>query len=386
MKIRLIRSNNPKPAIDSAELGFGRHFADHMFLMDYSADAGWHDPRIVPYGSLDLEPANLTLHYGQTIFEGLKAYRWADGSVKIFRAYDHARRFMRSAERLCMPAFDPDFIVEAWKALVHVDQRWVPSKPGTSLYIRPSLIAADNQLGVRPASHYLMYVITSPVGSYYARGAAPTRILVEQEFSRAAQGGLGDAKTAANYAASLLAAERAKKKGFDQVLWLDSTEHRYVEEVGTMNIFFVIDGVLVTPELGGTILDGITRRTVLELATEWGITYEERRVEIAEIIDASRRGTLQEVFGSGTAATISPVGELNYNGEAIIINERDDSLRKRFYDSILGICYGTRPDNHGWIVPVGVPSSEICEGFSSGEPGYANGSNHSGAARTIDIP
>jgi branched-chain amino acid aminotransferase len=385
MKIRLVRSNHPRPSTNSAELGFGRYFSDHMFLMDFTQDQGWHDARIVPYGSIGIEPANLTLHYGQTIFEGLKAYRWADGSVKLFRPLDHAKRFVRSAQRLCMPEFSAEFIVDSWKALVHVDEAWVPSQPGTSLYLRPSLIAADNMLGVRPASSYLMFVVTSPVGSYYSRGASPTRILVEDQYSRAAAGGLGEAKTAANYAASLLAAERAKKLGFDQVLWLDAKEHRYAEEVGTMNIFFVIDGVLVTPPLGGTILDGITRRTVLELAAEWGIPHEERRIAMDEIVEASHRGTLQEIFGSGTAATISPVGELNYKGESIVIEEKEGSLRKRFFDAIIGICYGTMPDNHGWVVPVDDPSEDVMVEDTE-DSTYLNGTGRSETLRAIDVP
>ncbi|HVK38515.1 MAG TPA: branched-chain amino acid aminotransferase [Candidatus Kapabacteria bacterium] len=386
MKIRLTRSNQPRPSTNSSELGFGRYFADHMFLMDFSSEKGWHDARIVPYGSLGLEPANLTLHYGQSIFEGLKAYRWADGSVKLFRPHDHAERFVRSARRLCMPEFDPEFIVDSWKALVHIDRDWVPSQPGTSLYLRPTVIAADNMLGVRPAAHYLMNVITSPVGSYYSRGASPTRILVENQYTRASAGGLGEAKTAANYAASLLAAERAKKLGFDQVLWLDAKEHRYVEEVGTMNIFFVIDGVLVTPPLGGTILDGITRRTVLQLAKEWGIPHEERRLTIDEIVEASHRGTLEEVFGSGTAATISPVGELNYNDEAITITEKEGSLRKRFFDAIIGICYGTQPDNHGWIEPVEDSALDVLEEELVDGAGFLNRSGHGEPFRAFDVP
>ena len=384
MKIRLIRSNHPRPSAATSELGFGRYFADHMFLMDYDAESQWHDARIVPYGSLDIEPANLTLHYGQTIFEGLKAYRQVDGTVKLFRPRDHAERFLRSARRLCRPAYDPAFDVAAWKALVNIDAAWAPTQPGTSLYLRPCLIASDNLLGVRPASRYMMYVITSPVGSYYSRGASPTRILVETTFSRAPIGGLGDVKTAANYAASLSAAEHAKNAGFDQVLWLDSREHRYVEEVGTMNIFFVIDGVLLTPPLGGTILDGITRRTVLELAREWGVPHEERRIEMSEVLEASRRGTLQEVFGSGTAATISPIGELNYNGEAIIIEEREGSLRKRFFDAILGICYGTAPDPYGWTVAVDDAHGDLLEDETE-DATYLNGSGR-GEMKAIDVP
>jgi branched-chain amino acid aminotransferase len=335
-----------------------------MFLMDYSPEKGWHDARIVPYEAFTLDPSNLMIHYGQTIFEGIKAFRWADGSVRIFRLPDHIERFARSAQRLCMPAFDQQMVIEAIRSLVDVDRDWVPAQHGTALYLRPTMIATDNALGVRPSTTYRMFVITSPVGNYYAKGSAPTRILVEEQYTRATLGGLGEAKTAANYAASLLAAQEAKAKGFDQVLWLDAKEHRYAEEVGTMNIFFVIDGVLLTPPLGGTILDGITRRTVLDLAAEWGVPFEERRIAMEEIAAAHREGKLQEVFGSGTAAVIAQVGELFYHGAPMVITERTNSLRERLYKTITAIHYGEMPDVHGWMIPVG-ETPEHLEGVIS---------------------
>ncbi|KXK56406.1 MAG: branched-chain amino acid aminotransferase [Chlorobi bacterium] len=352
MQITVHRTTQPKAMPDAQALGFGKYFTDQMFLMDHSPESGWHTPRIAPYTPFLLDPANLTLHYGQSIFEGLKAFARPDGSIHIFRLLDHMDRFVRSAERLGMPLFHPSDVAEAIETLVDLDRNWVPKQRGTALYIRPTLIAADNVLGVRPADHYLMYVICSPVGSYYSKGTAPTRIYVEETYSRSSLGGLGEAKTAANYAASLLAAEESKAKGFDQVLWLDAKEHRFVEEVGTMNIFFVIDDVLITPPLNGTILDGITRRSVIELAREWHLHFQERPITMDEVVEASRSGTLQEVFGSGTAATISPVGELNYKGEALIINERPNSIRQRMYDTITGIQYGEIPDTHNWLTLV----------------------------------
>lgn len=348
MTIRIVPSPHPQPLPDSGSLGFGRHFSDHMFSMWYDSERGWHNATIEAYQNLPVAPGNLTLHYGQSIFEGLKAYRRADGSVALFRAADHIERFRRSARRLCMPDFDPGLLLEAFERLVDIDRTWVPSPHGTALYLRPTLVAMDNALGVRPSRSYLLLVIASPVGSYYTKGAAPTRILVEERYTRATMGGLGEAKTSANYAASLLAAEEAKSRGFDQVLWLDAKTHTHVEEVGTMNIFFVIDGVLVTPPLGGTILDGITRRTVLTLASEWDIPVRERPVSMEEIVQAQANGTLQECFGSGTAAIISPVGELYYSGRSLEINERENPLRERLYNAITGIQYGRIPDLYGW--------------------------------------
>ncbi|HVZ38209.1 MAG TPA: branched-chain amino acid aminotransferase [Candidatus Kapabacteria bacterium] len=378
MKISVLRTPHPRVFPNVDELGFGRYFADHMFLMNYDQENGWHDPRVVPYETLGLDPANLTLHYGQTIFEGLKAFRWNDGSVNLFRVNDHVQRFSRSAAHLCIPAFEEDVVLEGIKRLVDVDRNWVPAQRGTALYLRPTLIATDNALGVRPSKTYMMFIICSPVGNYYAKGMAPTRILVEQRYSRAAHGGLGDAKTAANYAASLLAAEEAKRKGFDQVLWLDADTHNYAEEVGTMNIFFVINGVLVTPPLGGTILDGITRRTVLALASEWGVPTQERPISMHEVTQAHADGTLQEVFGSGTAAVISQVGELYYQDRPIVIEEKPGSLRERLYKAITGIQYGEIADTHHWITPVPVATNGNGNGHAKKELAESLGGDISG--------
>ncbi len=366
MKISILRTPHPQPQPDPSALGFGRHFADHMFVWDYDREDGWKNPRIEPLHDLGVGPGNLTLHYGQTIFEGLKAFRWKDGSVVLFRPQDHIERFRRSARRLCMPDFNPADLLSAFKTLVDVDRRSVPTERGTALYLRPTIIASDDALGVRPSHNYTLFIVTSPVGAYYSRGSAPTRILVEERYSRAAYGGLGEAKTGANYAASLLAAEEAKAKGFDQVLWLDSKEHEYVEEVGTMNIFFVIDGKLITPPLGGTILDGITRRTVLTLSRDWGVPIEMRPISMTEIAEAHARGTLQEVFGSGTAAVISPVGELFYNGRALTINEKPNSLRERLYSTITGLQYGEVRDTYDWVVNVPPHTSSSGNGNGNG--------------------
>lgn len=352
MKISILRTPHPQPQPDASALGFGRHFADHMFVWDYDREDGWKNPRIEPIHDLGVGPGNLTLHYGQTIFEGLKAFRWKDGSVILFRPQDHVERFRRSARRLCIPDFNPTDLLSAFKTLVDVDRRSVPSERGTALYLRPTIIASDDALGVRPSHNYTLFIVTSPVGAYYSRGSAPTRILVEERYSRAAYGGLGEAKTGANYAASLLAAEEAKAKGFDQVLWLDAKEHEYVEEVGTMNIFFVIDGTLITPPLGGTILDGITRRTVLTLARDWGVPIQVRPISMTEIGEAHAKGLLQEAFGSGTAAVISPVGELFHNGAALAINEKPNSLRERLYTAITGLQYGEVKDSYDWVITV----------------------------------
>ncbi len=350
MNVSVIRSHNRAPLPNPADLGFGRHFTDHMFLMEFDPSRGWHSPRVEPYQAFALDPANLTLHYGQAIFEGLKAYRWADGSVHLFRPELNVARFARSARRLCMPEFDQHLVLDAIMTQVAVDRRWVPAHPGTSLYIRPTLIATQNALGVTPANQYLLYIITSPVGNYYRKDS--TRILVEEKYVRAAPGGMGEVKTAGNYAASLAASREAISRGFDQVLWLDAIERRFAEEVGTMNIFFVIDDTLVTPPLGGTILPGITRRTVIELATSWGVTVEERRISMDEIADAHADGRLKEVFGSGTAAVISPVDELNYQGRPLPIEPGEHALWKRLKETITGVQFGRLPDTFGWMVDV----------------------------------
>ncbi len=339
-----------KPLPDPSNLGFGIHFTDHMFLMDYIDGQGWHKPRIVPYGDFNLDPAAVVLHYGQAIFEGLKAYRGNDGRIRLFRPMENMKRMNRSAWRMCMPQIDERTTLDAIKELVRVESRWVPDQHGTSLYIRPFLIATEAFLGVRPAREYLFSVILCPVGAYYAEGFNPVKIFVTEKFVRAAKGGVGEAKTAGNYAASLMASEEAKKLGFTQVLWLDAAERRYVEEVGTMNIFFLIEDVLVTPALSGSILPGITRDSVIHLAKSWGIKVEERPISIDEIIEKSKSGLLQESFGSGTAAVISPVGSLYYMGDTIEINQgKTGPLAKRLFNEITAIQYGDKEDEFGWI-------------------------------------
>jgi len=322
MPLRICRTSAPKPHIPDAELGFGQVFTDHMLLMDYTPETGWHQARIEPYGPFALEPATIVLHYGQSIFDGLKAFRTSSDNVMLFRPQRHLKRLNTSAARLCIPPIDERFTLAALQELVRLDANWVPRTPGCSLYIRPTLIATDPALGVHPSRTYRFFVIMSPVGAYYPEGFEPVKILVEDRYVRAVSGGLGAAKTPANYAASLLAAEEAQAQGFTQVLWLDGIAHRYIEEVGSMNICFVIDDELVTPPLDGSILDGVTHDSVIILAHNWGIRVAERRIGIDDILAAHGAGKLTEVFGTGTAAVISPICELFYKGHAIVINDR----------------------------------------------------------------
>ncbi|MEW6720455.1 MAG: branched-chain amino acid aminotransferase [Thermodesulfobacteriota bacterium] len=338
-----------KPAGDQA-LGFGKIFSDHMFLMDYRDGKGWMNPRIVPYGPLSLLPTAVVLHYAQEIFEGLKAYYAKDGGICLFRPERNAERMNRSASRLCMPAVPVEDQLQAIEALVRIDKDWIPRAGGASLYIRPTMIATESALGVHPSSDYIYFIVTGPVGAYYARGFEPVSILVEENYIRATRGGLGEAKTGANYAASILAAKEAKAKGFDQVLWLDAERRRFVEEVGTMNIFFVFNGELVTPPLSGSILAGVTRDSVIQLAKDWKIPVLERPVEIDEVIRRAEDGSLTEAFGSGTAAVISPVGAFSFRGkEAKIGDGKVGELSRRFYDTITGIQYGLVEDRHRWV-------------------------------------
>lgn len=340
----------PKPA--DSELGFGTVFTDHMALMEYHEGQGWGNARIKPYGPLSLDPAAAVLHYAQAVFDGLKAFRGQDGVVRVFRARRHVERMSASAARLCIPAFDPERVFEAVMALLEIDEEWAPHAHGTALYIRPVIIATEPFLGVRPARSYLLYVILSPVGSYYTEGMAPLRILVTDRYVRAVEGGVGAAKTAGNYAASLLAAEEAHREGFAQVLWLDGVQRRYIDEVGTMNIMARIGDEVITPPLSGTILPGVTRDTALQLMREWGLTVSERPIAIDEVVDAAHSGQLREVWGTGTAAVISPVGELSYRGESIAVNEgRIGELTQRLYDTITGIQYARLPDSYGWMTP-----------------------------------
>ena len=351
MNIKITKTTCPKAKPDQSNLGFGVHFTDHMFVMDYTEGKGWHDPQIVPYGPLALDPSAMVLHYGQAIFEGLKAYKTADGKIKLFRPLNNMNRVNISNERLCIPQIDANFGVEAIKELVKIDADWIPEAPGTSLYIRPFIIATDAALGVRPSNTYKFIIILSPVGSYYKEGLNPVKLLVEKDYVRAVKGGMGYAKTPGNYAASLKAGMDAKEKGYSQVLWLDGVEKKYIEEVGAMNIFFKIDGEVITPELNGSILAGITRDSVLEVLRSWGVKATERKISIDEIYEAHANGKLEEVFGTGTAAVISPVGELNYDGKKITIGEgKIGETTQKLYDTITGIQGGKIEDTFGFTV------------------------------------
>ena len=351
IKITLAETRKPLPDPDT--LVFGKTFTDHMFLMNYYAGQGWHDPRIVPYGPLSLEPSCMVFHYAQELFEGMKAYRTPEGKVQLFRPMENALRFNSSCERMCVPAIDPDFFVDAVKALVKVDQAWVPNKKGASLYIRPFVFATDPSLGVHASHSYLFVIILCPVGSYYAEGINPVKIYVEDADVRAVRGGTGYTKCGGNYAASLRAGERAEEKGYSQVLWLDGVERKYIEEVGAMNVLFKIDGKVVTPALTGSVLPGITRKSCLELLRDWGVSVEERLISAQELFDAAESGKLEEAWGSGTAAVVSPIGELAMGDKVVTVNGGQiGRLTQRLYDTLTGIQWGTEPDPYGWTVPV----------------------------------
>jgi branched-chain amino acid aminotransferase len=352
-KITIEQSQSPKTKPDQNNLGFGNYFTDHMFIMDYTEGVGWHDPRIIPYQPLMMDPATMVFHYGQAIFEGLKAYKARDGRVLLFRPHKNMARINISNDRLCIPPIDVDFGVEAIKALVKLEKDWIPEAEGTSLYIRPFIIATDPYLGVRPSLTYKFMIILSPVGAYYPEGINPVKIYIESKYVRAVKGGIGFAKTAGNYAASLKSQVEAQNKGYTQVLWLDGVERKYIEEVGTMNIFFKIDGKVVTPLLEGSILDGITRDSSIALLKHWGIPVEERRISIEEIFQAQADGKLDEAFGTGTAAVISPIGSLNWNDNSITINNgQTGEISKRIYDTITGIQSGAMEDPFGWTISV----------------------------------
>ncbi|HET9598732.1 MAG TPA: branched-chain amino acid aminotransferase [Anaeromyxobacteraceae bacterium] len=332
--------------------GFGQVLTDHLFRAEWTPESGWHEPRVEPYGPLALDPAAAALHYGQTAFEGLKAFRGPDGAARLFRPREHARRMARTAERLCMPAPSEELFVEAVKALVRADATWFPDAPGTSLYLRPLLFANEPFLGVRPARRYLFLVMASPVGGYFGPDARPLRLWVERRWSRAAPGGLGAAKTAGNYAASLLAAEEAKARGFDQVLWTDAMSHRLVEEVGTMNLFARLGSTVVTPPLADTLLAGVTRDAVLALLRSDGAAVEERPLALDELAAAARAGSLAEVFGTGTAAVVAPVGELAWEGGGLRLPDAADGLGARLRARIQAVQRGEAPDALGWMEPV----------------------------------
>lgn len=353
-EIKVIKTQTPKtkPA-DESTLGFGKTFTDHMFIVEYTQGKGWHDARIEPYHKFSIDPAATVLHYGQEIFEGLKAYRRADGHIQLFRPEENAMRMNNSAERLCMPTLDVEYQVKAMQMLVELEQDWVPHQNGTSLYLRPTMIGLGNVLGVHPATHYYYYIICAPSGSYYKNGMAPVRIRIEERYVRAVRGGIGAAKTGGNYAASLLAGENAAKEGFDQVLWLDGRENRYVQEVGAMNIFFVVDGKLLTAPIEDCILPGITRKSIMQLAADKGIEVVERPIDVAELFEAHAEGRLSEVFGTGTAAVVSPVGEMVYGEKSMKLNDgKIGAIAQDMYDTLVAIQRGDREDPHHWITPV----------------------------------
>lgn len=352
-QISIQKTQNPKNKPDQNNLGFGQYFTDHMFIMDYTEGKGWHDPRIVPYAPLEMDPATMVLHYGQAIFEGLKAYKTKDGRVLLFRPEKNMERVNISNDRLCIPPIDVDFAVEACKTLINVEKDWIPEAEGTSLYIRPFIISTDPFLGVRPSLTYKFIIILSPVGAYYKEGINPVKIYVESNYVRAVKGGVGYSKTPGNYAASLKAQLEAKDKGYTQVLWLDGVEKKYVEEVGTMNVFFNISDEIITPSLEGSILAGITRSSTIELLKSLGIKVTERKISIQEVYDAHAAGTLKEAFGTGTAAVISPIGELNWNEKIIKINHgKIGEVSSKIYDTITGIQSGKLEDTFGWTVEV----------------------------------
>lgn len=354
LDIRIEKTTTPKelPSKDNP-LVFGTIFTDHMFIMNYETGKGWHDARIVPYQPIVLDPSAMVFHYGQEMFEGLKAYRSDDGRVLLFRPDMNAKRAINTNRRLCIPEIPVEDFVDAVKALVKVDEAWIPTNPGTSLYIRPFIIATDPFLGVRPSDTYQFIIILSPVGPYYKEGLNPVKIWIEDDYVRAVKGGIGEAKTGGNYVASMASQVKAHDAGYSQVLWLDGVHRKYIEEVGAMNILFKINGKVVTPKLNGSILPGVTRDSVLHLCREWGYEVEERLIAVDELYDAAKSGALEEVFGSGTAAVISPVGELRFEDQVIQINGgKIGELSQKLYDTITGIQLGNIKDEYGWSVEV----------------------------------
>lgn len=334
-------------------LGFGKIFTDHMFEMDYTEKDGWHNPTIRPVEDLPIHPASMFIHYGQAVFEGLKAFKQQSGDIVLFRADEHFERLNNSSRRICIPEIDVDFSLEALKELINIDKDWIPTRHGESLYIRPFIYGADPFLGVKPAKEYKFILLLSPVGAYYPEGFKPVKILVTDEYVRAVRKGLGDCKTPANYAASLLAGQAAVKKGFTQVLWLDGVEQKYIEEVGTMNIFINLKNEIVTPKLNGSILPGITRRSVIEILKEWKMNIVEREITIDEVVSAYDKGELNGVFGTGTAAIISPVGWLTYKDKLMVLNDgKPGELDEKLFKEITSIHYGLKEDTHDWLIRV----------------------------------
>lgn len=351
IKIELAATRKPKP--DPETLGFGNYFSDHMFVMDYDVGEGWHDPRIVPYGPFLIEPSAKVFHYGQEAFEGMKAYLLPDGGISLFRPWENFKRLNNTNERLSIPKIDEEFALEALIKLIEVDRDWVPSFPGTSLYIRPVIIGTEPRLGVHASDSYKFFMLLSPAGSYYKEGLDPVSIVVEDEDVRAVRGGTGYAKTGGNYAASLRADEKAHKMGYSQVLWLDGVHRKYIEEAGAMNVLFKINGEVITPMLAGSILPGITRKSCLEMLRSWGVPVTERLISIDELIEELEKGTVEEIFSSGTAAVVSPIGEILYKGKKYSINEgKIGPLTQKLYDELTGLQRGEKPDPFGWTLKI----------------------------------
>ena len=351
MKISITKTTAPKAKpVDESKLGFGKIFTDHMFIMDYSAEEGWHDARIVPFDYLPIHPASTVLHYGTEIFEGLKAYRTADGSINMFRPMENIRRMNNSAERLCLPQIDEKDHLQIFDTMVELEKDWIPHSEGTSLYLRPFMFGNEPHLGVHAVKEATYVLICSPVGAYYAEGINPVKIAIESEDVRAVKGGTGYAKCGGNYAASLRAGEKAEKKGFTQVLWLDGVNRKYIEEVGSMNVMFKIDGEIVTPELTGSVLPGVTRKSCVELLKAKGFKVSERLISVDELYEAAKNGKLEEAWGTGTAAVVSPIGWLSYKGEEFVVNGgKIGDVTQALYDELTGIQWGKVDDKYDWI-------------------------------------
>jgi branched-chain amino acid aminotransferase len=354
IKKTLLPENRLKPLFtDPLQLPFGKYFADHMFALTYEHKKGWYDARIVPHEPISLDPAALVFHYSQEVFEGQKAYLSPDDEILLFRPEENAKRINDSLERMCMPTIPVDDFLRYESELLKIEKRWIPKAKGTALYLRPTVIATEAVLGVRPSSEFLFFIILSPSGPYFKRGFNPVGLWVSREYSRAAEGGTGAVKAGGNYGGSLAATQTAIEKGFSQVLWLDANEHRFVEEVGAMNIFFIMDGRLVTPPLGGSILPGITRRSILEMAPDLGLEAEERMIDIGELAEGIDSGRVSEAFGAGTAAVVSPVGNIHVDGKDHILNHNQTGpWAKKIFDELTGIQYGEKPDKHGWVYRV----------------------------------
>lgn len=350
MQIKITKTDKPSDLVAEDKLGFGKVFTDHMFLMDYSVEKGWHDARIVPFGKISLHPASTVLHYGAEIFEGLKAYRREDGGVQLFRPMENIRRMNNSAERMSLPLLDEKDALEILTAFVKLEERFVPKSFGTSLYLRPFMFGNDEALGVHAVHNATFMLIASPSGSYYKEGINPVKIMIESEDVRTVRGGTGYAKCGGNYAASTRAGERAAQKGYSQVLWLDGVERKYVEEVGAMNVMFKIGDEIVTPMLTGSILPGITRKSCIEVLKKKGYKVTERLLSVDELVDALEKGTLKEAWGCGTAAVVSPIGQLAYGDKEYVVGGgKIGEVTQELYDTLTGIQWGKKPDEFGWV-------------------------------------